>query len=78
MAPCRDNKMQKHITLTSRETRVKREQTFSAAKGSLSKFGTYRTTVAPDDPRGLVAMYCAGRGRKAPKVTMPKMPWDDK
>lgn len=73
----RNNKMQKVITTNSRETRAKRDQTFSAQHGSQSRFGTNKSMVHPDDTRGLVRMYGASRSRKPPKVTLVKMPWEE-
>lgn len=75
---CRDNALQKLITANSREGRAKRKQTFSAAKGSCSRFGTHPSLVDPDDPRGLIRMYAADRRRKRPKVSLAPMPWDAK
>lgn len=68
--------MQRAMRDSSRETRVKRDQTFSATKGSQGRFGNYKSKVDVDDTRGLVRMYAASRSRKAPKVTLVKMPWD--
>jgi hypothetical protein len=74
---CRDNKMQKVITHNSRERRASRDQTFSAQRSSESRFGTHSSMVDPDDPRGMIRMYAAARRRKAPKITLAPMPWDD-
>lgn len=71
----RDNKEQKLITQNSRETRVKRDQTFSAQKGSIGKFGTFKSRQSPDDPRGMIRALYSSRQKR--KITMPKMPWDD-
>lgn len=70
-----DNKMQKVMRQNSRETRVKRDQTFSAQRKSEGRFGTHGSTIDPDDPRGMIRMYAAAR-HKRPPVTLPKMPWE--
>jgi hypothetical protein len=74
----RDNKMQKLITRTTRDVRVKRDQTFSAPKGSVSKYGGPRSATPVDEPRGAISTACASRSRKMPKITLAAMPWDAK
>jgi hypothetical protein len=74
---CRDNKFQKVITRNSRERRASRKQTFSATKGSAGRFGAHKSTVDPDDTRGLVAMYAASRNMRKAKITLAPMPWDN-
>lgn len=74
--PCRDNAFQKHITLTTREMRVKRKRTFSTQKGSAMRCGANKSRVDPDDPRGMVRMYAASRNMKKAPITLAPMPWD--
>lgn len=73
---CRDNKLQKVITRNSRERRAGRMQTFSGAKGSAMRCGANKSTIDPDDPRGMIRMYAASRRRKEKPVTLAPMPWD--
>jgi hypothetical protein len=72
----RDHKLKRAMRESSRETRTKRDQTFSAQRGSVSRFGGFKSKVSPDDTRGLIRMYAAAR-HKRPPVTLPKMPWNE-
>lgn len=72
----RSDKTLKMVRERSAGARTRAPQTFSAQKGSVSKFGVQKSSVAPDDPRGMISMYCASRSRKN-KITLVKMPWED-
>lgn len=72
----RDYKLKRAMRESSRETRAKRSQTFSAQRKSEGRFGTHGSTVDPDDPRGMIRMYAAPRHKRLP-ITLVKMPWEE-
>lgn len=73
----RNNTHKKHIKSQSAEMRTKRDQTFSGAKGSISKFGFHKSNQPVKDAEALLRAYGRRRISKAP-VTLVTMPWDGK
>lgn len=72
----RSNNSMKLARDNSRERRAARDQTFSAAKKSLSKFGFYGTQQPVDEPTGVIRQAVAARNRHPAKITLAPMPWD--
>lgn len=71
----RNNTHMKHARGLSNEMRTKRDQTFSASKGSASKHGYYKSSQPVDEIAGMIRMFGASRRRNV-KITLVKMPWD--
>lgn len=72
----RNNKELKLYRQNGQALNVRRAQTFSAAKGSMSKFGYPKSSQPHDEAIGLIKQAQATRNRNPIKVTLAPMPWD--